>query len=795
MIRLGLRLAVSGARGARARLALMSAGVAFGVAVLLAMGSVVPASLRRSDRVDRRDSPATLTDEQAARTPHLLWSVQKLEAAGAHTITVISVASSGPGAPAALGTSRTPTPHTVLVSPALGRALRHGSHRVRVPGPVVGELGPAALASGHDLVMMVGWDYATLHAADRDARTVTEFDADLGLSGIGRGLDVAVLLVSLPFVAATLFIPLLVFIGAAARVGARRREERLAALRLTGATPGQVRVLAAVEAASAGVIGVVVGLGLSAVGREAVVHAGAAFRPDFTPPFPWVLFVVLVTPVLAALSAVLALRRVQITPLGVTRRARPRRVTPMRWWPFVLGWALLLSAIAWRAVLGNKDAGIVGAAGFVIVMLGLVVAGPGVVQALAGWLVERARRASTLLAARRLDADPLGGFRAVNGLVIAVFIATVVMVLVPSRSAQVARHKAEVRRTTHVPRPVARPDLEVSAPSSSLDLALRDPRFLSRLAPVPLALPFPAPVPPAALAAVRVVKGVEGVVAVYDLHNQEEGGTGAQVGGKDHVVVASCATFVRVVRAGGSACQRSGIFVDQLQHGGDVGALRRFGLDDGSGHVASLTAPIAGVLPSLGAIDVDAGLLVPPELAPRAVLDHARIAKLLVRTDGTRAAAERVGRVVAAATPGMDVRLASARSRVAPTAGVVWALAFVLILAACGLAVTTIDGVAERRRSLATLRAAGTPAGVLRRAAMLEVGAPLVAVTVLGAVNGLAVAVAVASAAGEPIVVSWLSWLSLLVVPALLGAVWLAVTALALPAIGRASALRWLRTT
>ena len=50
---------------------------------------------------------------------------------------------------------------------------------------------------------------------------------------------------------------MLIFIGTATRLAAARREQRFAAMRLVGATPRQVSVIAAVEVAVAAVIGAV----------------------------------------------------------------------------------------------------------------------------------------------------------------------------------------------------------------------------------------------------------------------------------------------------------------------------------------------------------------------------------------------------------------------------------------------------------------------------------------------------------------------------------------------------------
>ena len=60
-----------------------------------------------------------------------------------------------------------------------------------------------------------------------------------------------------------------------------------------------------------------------------------------------------------------------------------------------------------------------------------------------------------------------------------------------------------------------------------------------------------------------------------------------------------------------------------------------------------------------------------------------------------------------------------------------YAMVFVLLVAACSLTVSVINGVLERRRPFAALRASGMRLGQLRGVVMLEIGLPLT-LSVLG---------------------------------------------------------------
>ncbi|WP_420311708.1 ABC transporter permease [Streptomyces sp. YS-B37] len=109
-----------------------------------------------------------------------------------------------------------------------------------------------------------------------------------------------------------LLIPVLGFLGQCARIGAVHRDRRLAALRLAGAGPWQVRRIAALESGLACLAGAV--LATAAVAVPLLPYATA-----------WAGAVVVAVPVLGAVVSAVALRRVVADPLGRVRRVRPVR--------------------------------------------------------------------------------------------------------------------------------------------------------------------------------------------------------------------------------------------------------------------------------------------------------------------------------------------------------------------------------------------------------------------------------------------------------------------------------------
>src|SRR5450756_2263777 len=98
-------------------------------------------------------------------------------------------------------------------------------------------------------------------------------------------------------------------------------------MRLVGATPAQVTVLAAVEALLAAVPGALGGIVLFVVFRPLVARLplmGAAWFPESITPPPTrpAAALVLAVPVTGAASAVVALRSLVVSPLGVQRHER-----------------------------------------------------------------------------------------------------------------------------------------------------------------------------------------------------------------------------------------------------------------------------------------------------------------------------------------------------------------------------------------------------------------------------------------------------------------------------------------
>jgi hypothetical protein len=127
-----------------------------------------------------------------------------------------------------------------------------------------------------------------------------------------------------------------------------------------------------------------------------------------------------------------SLRRLQISPLGVARRATRPRPTVKRLLPLVLGTVGFVVSVATATQRTGIELLIPVMATFALMIYGIVAAGPWITVLTARAISRSGRRASALLAGRRLEDDPIGGFRTVSGLVVAVFVASVFSGLTPA---------------------------------------------------------------------------------------------------------------------------------------------------------------------------------------------------------------------------------------------------------------------------------------------------------------------------------------------------------------------------
>lgn len=225
-----------------------------------------------------------------------------------------------------------------------------------------------------------------------------------------------------------LVVPLMNLGGAAARLSARRRDERLSTLRLLGVTPMGVSVATVIEsvlvAAAGAFAGVVVHLATAPL-VGLIPFRGTALGTDAVLLSPLSMLAV-VTGVLlvAAGSAVLGLRRVIVSPLGVRLRTTASTV---HWFRAVIGISVLALVFVlvkiFPSVAGLAVTITVLAALFAVALAVLNVIGPWILKVSASRQLRKAERADRLLAARLVLDSPKAAWRQVSGIAMASFMA------------------------------------------------------------------------------------------------------------------------------------------------------------------------------------------------------------------------------------------------------------------------------------------------------------------------------------------------------------------------------------
>lgn len=233
------------------------------------------------------------------------------------------------------------------------------------------------------------------------------------------------------FACLMLIVPFVALAGSAARLAASRRDARLAALRLAGATSGQVVRLTALDAAGQALIGGLIGI----VGYFAIMPAIMMLNfqnQRFTFEQLWVgspalLIVLAAVTVLALASALVTLRRVAITPLGVMARAAQPLPAAWRAVVFVIVMALAVAVFKNPALIMDQ----LGSAAVYAVVFGFMFLCFAMVNLIGSWVVtarararvRRPKDAATMIAMRRILDNPKRAWRNVSGIALAVFIA------------------------------------------------------------------------------------------------------------------------------------------------------------------------------------------------------------------------------------------------------------------------------------------------------------------------------------------------------------------------------------
>jgi hypothetical protein len=690
MIRLGLRLTLGSGREAALRVLVVAAAVALGVGLLLASLAGVNGLHAQTGRGAWLDTSAQTPPSTSAGSASRLWWLLSVDQFGNQELDRVDVAATGANAPVPPGISHLPGPGEFYASPALTNllgSLPASELRDRYPGRQIGIIGAAALPSPSSLIIVIG----------REARQLSQVPGAVKVrgiqqtlancyncqSGVGSG---PVLQWILAGGAVALLLPVLILIATASRLSAARREERFAAMRLVGATPRQISTISAVEATVAAVAGVAAGFTLFFLFRPLLIHVpfgGAPFAPgDLSLNWIDIVLVVIGVPIAAAVSGRLALRRVQLSPLGVSRRASSAPPRVVRIIPLLAGVAVLAYFDAAGKPGSNGGQLLELLAGFVLIVVGLVLAGPWFTTAGSRLMAKRASRPATLIAGRRLLDNPRAAFRFISGLVLALFVTSAAIGALSSIAAGASSVGGSAGKPTLA-------DLFCSFTTTNCPASAQVPS-----------------VPGHVLADLRTTPGVRAVTVVHQSPSPSQQMNGLRV--------VACAALAKTPAIGkcapGATVATIGYFLTNI-----LGS---------NSHASSTVWPSAHLsVADVARLPVDA---------------------VVVATNGSSSSLERARTALERAFPfqgtavaveALDPPTARLLTTVQDMTDVV--IVASLIIAACSLAVNIAAGLGERKRPFSLLRLTGVPTTVLHRVVALESAMPLLLVAAVSIVVGL----------------------------------------------------------
>jgi hypothetical protein len=728
VIPLGLRLVLSGGREAIVRLVVLAVAVGLGVGLLLTAVAATNAVTAWNSRHAWWWTGTAYASVGPAAGVAPLWWHPSGDTFDGQQINRFDVATTGASSPVPPGISRDPGPGQYYASPALAALLRStpaDQLANRYPGHLAGTIGEAGLPSPSSLVLIVGRTPAQLAATPYSVRVTSiakpvpgDLRRRVNPNGLlytppGGGAQASTTDLILSVVALAILAPVLIFITTATRLSAARREQRFAAMRLVGATRKQVSLLAATESTVAAVLGAVLGFGIFLLLRVPVAgipFIGEPFYPgELSLSPPDILAVAIGVPVAAAVAARLALRRVHISPLGVARHQTPRPPRAWRMLPLLAGFADLGFFVAHGKPASPSTQVLAFLPGYLLIVVGLVIAGPWLTMIAAKIMARRTSRPGALIAARRLADDPKAAFRAVSGLVLALLITTAAVVAITTQDTVDLTKFGTAAQANVLTDQLADQQLghgyQTGAATTGAGPAASAAALAARLSGIP------------GVHGVAVVRAVPGLNIPGTFHN-----LGANLDGPSSPVPAgavSCAQLAAVPVLG--RCP-AGATAATVPADGFNGSL--FGLD-----ATGITWPAANV--------------------PAARLDRLGVDTVDVGTDGSVPAVERARTVLENAYPyaslngpstigdlvGHDNSTNDAYQQLANTVILVS-----LPIAGCTLAAGIAAGLADRKRPFSLLRLTGARLGTLRRVVALEGAVPLLAVAVVAIGTGFGAA-------------------------------------------------------
>ena len=683
------RLVIAGDRSSRRRLLGIVAGVMVGITVFLMLAAASQAFGERSRRSNWNQPVSanpTYLEPDTVLTPATAAIASTTDYYEGRVITIMLVAATPDTSVRVPGSDVVPRPGQYLASPALAELIDSApaDQLGERYGEQVGALSNDAVEGPDSLVAVIGADQSQVLGRQGPGMPPPQVVTEL----VGHDYASQVWRIVAAIGAIATLVPVLLLVAIVTDLGAAQRAERFATLRLIGATPGQVARIAAAETAATTLLGALLGvityLALIPAAARIVINSSRFFPHDLLASPAVIAASVLGTTLGATAVAWWRTRRAGIGPLGASRERseRPPRLRSLL--PLLTGLAGLTAVrvVSRGSEVSVTTIGLLLVGSFCLTMLGLLWAGP----LLTSWSARLARRgarsAAQVISLGRLAQHPRAAFRAVGGLVIAVYVVTLFAVAITAAVGTAVPTQGAGYLPTTTLYTIAGP----SDPSDPSD-----------------------PAAPADLeTAVRRLGDVEGVETVALARMEAprgSGGSGDSENQDEEQNRAGRLTLsVEDARALGA--------VDAQSDTGWVSVSSRW-LVNAAADPQSAEAPGEGPAPTVLLAGTDGGA---------GVLERART---LMETSGLNLTMYPITRNDRTAV------MATAVENQFATLG------YIGILIAAGvstasLAVSTIASLLARRRVLSLLRLVGMPRDVLRRSVAYETLLPVAGVLALG---------------------------------------------------------------
>lgn len=233
-----------------------------------------------------------------------------------------------------------------------------------------------------------------------------------------------------------LIIPVLILVVEATRIGIVQREKRYAVLSLVGATNTQMRSLAVLETSLLSVVGTAVGVVLFMLIcihllSDVTIGGSTLWVYDMHLPIGLLVAICGVIIFCSVITNLQVLRLVKVSPLAVSRTENAtKKPSILSLAPLLLGVGgiYLVSHYGKTWYNSNIDlGGLLLAVLLLLVVMGVFVGGSYLTYILSNIIIKLSHRASTLIAAYRLRTTPQRTFHSISGVIVALFVGTLLM--------------------------------------------------------------------------------------------------------------------------------------------------------------------------------------------------------------------------------------------------------------------------------------------------------------------------------------------------------------------------------